>query len=190
MQDNFLSPYWVWESELPEQICNYIIKLSEKNKYTQGIAGNNTLSDKRNRNVNVQFIKNCTWINTMLYGYVAYANSINFNYDISDRDSESMQISRYEVGQFYNKHTDFSPYRDHSAHLRKLSLSLQLSSEDEYDGGELILDLPGDYEEYIFSKKKGSIIVFDSRVTHRVTEVTKGVRYSLVKWVQGNSPLR
>ena len=34
-------------------------------------------------------------------------------------------------------------------------------------------------------KEQGTVIVFDSRDWHRVTPVTKGVRYSLVCWTVG-----
>ena len=35
----------------------------------------------------------------------------------------------------------------------------------------------------------GTVIVFDSRLTHEVTPITKGERYSLVKWFHGDNPL-
>ena len=47
-----VSPYWVWEKELPPQICNYIIKKSinlEEDKWVRGIAGNDNKDDKENR---------------------------------------------------------------------------------------------------------------------------------------------
>ena len=37
--------------------------------------------------------------------------------------------------------------------------------------------------------QKGTVIVFDSRITHEVTPVISGERYSLVKWVHGDKPL-
>ena len=45
-------------------------------------------------------------------------------------------------------------------------------------------------EKYITPKSKGSVIVFDSRMTHEVTPVTRGERYSLVKWFHGDEPLK
>ena len=33
--------------------------------------------------------------------------------------------------------------------------------------------------------KQGSVIVFDSRDYHRVTPITKGIRYSIVCWTVG-----
>ena len=53
-----VSPYWVWEKELPPQICNYIIKKSinlEEDKWVRGIAGNDNKDDKENRKNDVQF---------------------------------------------------------------------------------------------------------------------------------------
>ena len=41
----------------------------------------------------------------------------------------------------------------------------------------------------IAPKGKGTVIVFDSRLTHEVTPITKGERYSLVKWFHGDKPL-
>ena len=32
---------------------------------------------------------------------------------------------------------------------------------------------------------QGSVIVFDSRDWHRVTPITKGIRYSIVCWTKG-----
>ena len=54
-----VSPYWVWEKELPPQICNYIIKRSinlEEDKWTRGIAGNDNKDDKEHRKNDVQFL--------------------------------------------------------------------------------------------------------------------------------------
>ena len=181
------SPVWYWESEVPPQICDYIIKLSEKNEYEIGKAGG--IVKRETRNVDIQF-SDLGWINCMLLGYVNQANSINFEYDLSKHDREKMQISKYEPGKYYGLHTDFSPTRTVAAHLRKLSLSLQLSAPEEYTGGDLIINVPGKGEKFTSPKSKGTVIVFDSRLEHEVTPVESGVRYSLVKWVQGDRPLR
>jgi predicted 2-oxoglutarate/Fe(II)-dependent dioxygenase YbiX len=183
------SHVWYWKSEVPPQICDYIIKFSEKNKYETGTAGNNSSIDYKTRNVDVQFSE-LRWVNSMLLGYINQANAINFYYDLSKYDHEKMQISRYESGKYYGLHTDFSPSKTTSAHLRKLSLSLQLSGIEDYSGGDLIITIPGQEENFVCPKSKGSIVIFDSRLEHEVTPVEEGVRYSLVKWVQGDNPLR
>ena len=67
-------------------------------------------------------------------------------------------------------------------------MSIQLSDENSYEGGDLLIDYSGD--TYHAPRSKGSVIVFDSRLTHEVTPVTRGERYSLVKWFHGDEPLR
>jgi predicted 2-oxoglutarate/Fe(II)-dependent dioxygenase YbiX len=59
--------------------------------------------------------------------------------------------------------------------VRKLSFSLQLSDPDDYEGGNVqLLDEAG--QSYIAPRKRGTIVLFDSRTQHRVLKVTKGTR--------------
>ena len=65
---------------------------------------------------------------------------------------------------------------------RKLSVVVQLSNSNNYSGGQLEFketEAPSQFST------QGSIIVFPSYLQHRVTEVTEGVRYSLVCWAEG-----
>jgi PKHD-type hydroxylase len=73
--------------------------------------------------------------------------------------------------------------------VRKLSLTLNLTDPETYEGGNLKFYL-GENSENSFievkeAREKGSIIVFPSFMDHCVTPVTKGTRYSLVNWVNG-----
>ena len=68
--------------------------------------------------------------------------------------------------------------------VRKLSFSLQLSDPDDYEGGNVQL-LAEDGSSYIAPRKRGTIVLFDSRTQHRVLKVTKGTRKSIVGWVVG-----
>lgn len=66
---------------------------------------------------------------------------------------------------------------------RKLSVVIQLTAPDGYQGGVLELDrdpLPADQ-----FRNQGDLIVFPSLLRHRVTPVTAGVRHSLVTWALG-----
>ena len=68
---------------------------------------------------------------------------------------------------------------------RKLSMTINLSDPDDYEGGDFrfesgINELP--YEE---SRKKGSILIFPSFYMHEVTPVTKATRHCLVTWIEG-----
>jgi len=185
--NEIMSPFWLWESEIPKSICEYIIKFSESNKYQSGTAGFNDPEDK-GRDTDIQF-HSLRWINAMLFGYIQLANANNYDYDIV-YDREDMQISKYAEGQFYKRHTDFSPDRESVGFTRKLSLSVQLSNEDSYEGGDLILYLDPDDQSYVVPKKQGTVVVFDSRLVHEVTPVKSGKRFSLVKWAHGFKGLR
>jgi predicted 2-oxoglutarate/Fe(II)-dependent dioxygenase YbiX len=89
------------------------------------------------------------------------------------------QFTEYKSGEFYKWHTDSNKNSpDNSIKNRHCSVVIQLT--DEYTGGELELI---DEEEIIkFKNGKGNLFIFLSNLTHRVTEVKSGIRYSLVTW--------
>jgi PKHD-type hydroxylase len=179
---------WQWKKgEIPNEICDYIISNIDSTSFEKGLVNKDPVVDINERNVNIQF-STTNWINALLCGYIRYANHANFHYDLSDWDKEALQISKYSKGEFYKMHMDFGP----DIHMtRKLSITVQLSDENDYEGGDLIFYNHPDEKQRVTSVRgKGSIIVFDSRVHHEVTPVTKGVRYSLVKWYHGDEPLK
>ena len=179
------SPLWVWESEIPENICDQIINCSLEEEYFEGVTSRGI---EKGRKVDIKFLYDkYNWINALMLGYALFANGENFKYELSMSDIESVQLSHYKKGQFYSKHVDFNNFNSNNAFTRKLSMSIQLSHENSYEGGDLLLYYSGDV--YRTPKSKGSVIVFDSRLTHEVTPITKGERYSLVKWDNGDKPL-
>ncbi|SVE44433.1 uncharacterized protein METZ01_LOCUS497287, partial [marine metagenome] len=89
----------------------------------------------------------------------------------------------------YDWHIDVGPGPVPS--MRKLSYSVLLNPND-YEGGHFIskvgredvaFESTGDTEQDL----TGVMILFPSYILHRVAEVTKGTRYSLVGWAHGNS---
>ena len=66
---------------------------------------------------------------------------------------------------------------------RKISIVVQLSDQEDYEGGEL--ELKTSKNSYVADKSKGSILLFPSFCLHKVRPVTKGKRNSLVLWVSG-----
>jgi PKHD-type hydroxylase len=75
--------------------------------------------------------------------------------------------------------------------VRKISLTINLNSPGEYEGGNLKFDFgkhnpKGEYHECEEIRPQGSIIIFPSFINHCVTPVTSGTRYSLVLWLLGN----
>ena len=65
----------------------------------------------------------------------------------------------------------------------RLSISIQLSSDKEYEGGDLEFKTGRQIETA--PKKNNCAILFPSYFLHRVKPVTKGVRKSLVLWISG-----
>ena len=179
-----LNPVWFWKSDIPDNICDQIINCTDKIKYEKG----STPIGEDCRKVDIKFLyEEFNWINALITGYGLFANCKNFKYQLSKCDIEAVQLSRYRTGQFYDRHVDFNCNEDTIPHTRKLSMSVQLSDEKSYDGGDLILYYNGDV--FPTPKSKGTVIVFDSRTTHEVTPVIRGERYSLVKWIHGDKPL-
>ena len=115
---------------------------------------------------------------------------VGWNNDL--RGIESPQYTVYESGNNYDWHVDQHPYTTMSngveKRIRKLSASIFLFEPDEYDGGELELELAGPHHDprnRSFKLKKGSAIIFQSDTWHRVLPVKSGVRKSLVVWSGG-----
>jgi len=174
-----------WEGGFSESECYRIRTLGDSMALQQATVGNNTLDPTTRRSKTSWFALNndTQWIYDKL-GFVArQLNGQFFGFDISGF-SEDLQYTIYESTDqgHYDYHMD-SGY-DRNRPPRKLSLSLQLSSPDEYEGGDLEL-LTG-REPIVAKKELGVVYAFPSYILHRVTPVTKGTRRSLVVWLCGN----
>jgi len=93
---------------------------------------------------------------------------------------EGFQFTEYKgpLGH-YGKHMDTT----FKGPIRKLSVTIQLSPPESYEGGDLELyfsDIPD-----TTIREQGSMILFPSYTMHRVSPVISGTRYSLVGWVTG-----
>lgn len=123
--------------------------------------------------------------NSWMYAYIgeiaSLANSNYFGYDL-DGAAEPMQYSEYKVGQHYKSwHIDRNP---DSTLPRKLTIVVQLSHPDDYEGGDLEIN-GGDECHKVLDKEKGKVHMFNSQLQHRVTPITKGLRRSLQMWIGG-----
>lgn len=108
----------------------------------------------------------------------------NFDYNYI----EPIQYTVYGKGQYYDWHIDVA--NTTAAQKRKLSFSILLDDEDSFEGGDFQIEWgnPNDGENRIHTLKlgkAGSMVIFPSHIYHRVTEVTKGTRRSLVGWIHG-----
>jgi len=112
------------------------------------------------------------------------ANIDWFNFHLSKMDF--IQFAEYDStykGK-YDMHEDTIWINDTDFH-RKLSMVVQLSDPNSYEGGDFIIHEPHtEYPKDIF-RNQGSVIVFPSFKKHAALPVTKGTRYSLAIWVEG-----
>ena len=195
-------------TDLPEKVVDIIeeelIENFDPQMADSKIYGDALNKDKRNSQN--AWIPTTHWVGGYIWHYIMRANRENFLYDLKCIDGESMQYTRYEEGQFYGWHNDsglathYKPVsvgnrgngqetaqdfvNENCEMVRKLSFAMQLSHPDEYEGGNVqLLDEAGNM--YFAPRKRGTIMLFDSRTQHRVLKVTKGIRKSIVGWTVG-----
>ena len=95
--------------------------------------------------------------------------------------TEQAQFTEYPEGGFYDWHMDTDVNMTHEPPIRKISMTVLLSPEHQFEGGDLELMAPGKRAPL----KQGHAIIFASFINHRVAPVTRGVRQSLVMWFGG-----
>ena len=127
------------------------------------------------------------WINdkrilNLLYDYVDMANRNVFNLHVYKK--ADIQFTEYLAteGGHYNWHHDIDWNRNDGLD-RKLSVTVQLSSANEYEGGDFSFN---ECESPTQSKEKGTVLIFPSYLQHKINPVTKGIRRSLVAWFEGS----
>ncbi|HSE39393.1 MAG TPA: 2OG-Fe(II) oxygenase [Acidobacteriota bacterium] len=136
------------------------------------------------------------WIYEKITNLINELNANKYQFDITGL--QTIQLAEYTAenhqgGQFYKSHIDtcMSGWADSQ---RKLSLTVQLTPPENYEGGNLLLfgdknDMvlnPSNFSKNIQQRREfGAAIIFPSFLEHEVTPVTKGTRHSLVAWMEG-----
>jgi len=171
---------------LNEEECNAIINYSKKIESSKGHVSYNekNIIKKSYRDSDIKWLfpnEEIDWLYRKLVDAVNLLNDKYFNFHIS-HFAEGLQFTNYKEGKgFYKKHID----KLCNDTIRKLSVSIQLSDPNEYEGGDLLLY--EDEKAQKMGKEKGTLIIFPSYMLHEVTKVTKGERNSLVAWITGDS---
>jgi len=116
--------------------------------------------------------------------FIQQANLNHFGFgDI--QITEQAQFTEYPEGGFYDWHMDCDVNMQHEPPVRKISMTVLLSPENQFEGGDLEVMAPGKKAKL----KQGHALIFASFLNHRVNPVTRGVRQSLVMWF-GGTPFR
>jgi PKHD-type hydroxylase len=120
-----------------------------------------------------------SWVFDRIADLAIKATSEMWNFDIWDFQDDLQYTSYYGNGGHYDWHADIGA----GISIRKLSIVLQLSNSDEYEGGDLQMNTGGSILN--IPREKGLICFFPSFVLHRVTPLSSGLRRSLVTWLCG-----
>ena len=171
--------YYRWEELISAKECNAIINEFKDAEFQDGDVKDGELVNIRC--TKVHWVDPQHLLNRAIQSIMMEANSIYFNYSIEG--SERLQFGSYGVDGKYDWHTDGAGCGDEPH--RKLSTTVQLSAPEDYEGGEFEFFNGDANPQNLKIRKQGSVIVFDSRDWHRITPVTKGIRYSLVMWSYG-----
>jgi PKHD-type hydroxylase len=177
-QTNF---YAFWNNAFSKEECQTIINIAKD----KGLIKGKTFNDDKSKDVRDSKISwlypvdKMDWVFRRVTDITLNLNERFFKFDLFGIN-EGFQFTNYEAPSGkYGKHID----RGMNMAVRKLSISIQLTNPEEYEGGELKL-YDGE-EETVMDKTQGTLIIFPSYVLHEVMPVTKGERNSLVTWVTG-----
>lgn len=116
------------------------------------------------RRISAMIARLNNWYRYELYGYL-----------------EPLHFVRYDPGGKFDWHLDCGGERTCT---RKLSVTVQLTPPEAYDGGALEFCPQGELHR---SRYHGAATVFPATLAHRVTPVERGVRKALVAWIHGPS---
>jgi len=167
-----------WKEVFTPEECKTIIDLGKSNEMKKGTAEGS--DDVRDSKISWIYVTSETeWIFRKVTDIVMALNSKYFGFDLFGL-AEGFQFTEYHAptGK-YDAHVD----KRFGGMTRKLSLTIQLSNESEYEGGELTIYRS--LKPEFMPKEQGTLVAFPSYVVHEVKPVSKGSRYSLVAWVTG-----
>ena len=147
---------------------------------SQGIKGG--VYDTKTRTSHISWIpfKKMNEMYKQIEKIMKATNGNHFGFD-GMQLTEPAQYTEYPEGGFYDWHVDNDINFQHEPTVRKISMTILLSPENEFEGGDLELVKEGQSAKI----KQGQAIFFASFIRHRVAPVTKGNRKSLVMWFGG-----
>ena len=170
----------------PEQ-CQLIINAGKAEPKQDAEVGNRKgikggVIDTKTRTSHISWIqfKKMPEMYSIIEKIMKATNGNHFGFD-GMTITEPAQYTEYPEGGFYDWHVDNDVNMQHEPPVRKISMTLLLSSESDFEGGDLELMSEGK----IGKLKQGQAIFFASFVRHRVKPVIRGNRKSLVMWFGG-----
>ena len=179
---------WIVETTTPlftPEQCQMVIDAGRRQKPQKAQVGMGKPGgglDTKKRTTTISWIpfKEMQPMYNQINEFIQKANKNHFGFgDI--QITEQAQFTEYPEGGFYDWHMDTDVNMQHEPPVRKISMTVLLSPENQFEGGGLELMAPGKRVEL----KQGHAIIFASFLNHRVAPVIRGVRQSLVMWFGG-----
>ena len=162
--------------------CEYMIKHIDKNSsrkrghYVQNLE-DKTVMDDNVCMLNISRTEEQKYLDKF-WSAIQIANIVTFKYNLSGIFENRLQAHRYDVGDWYNPHSDFHSIQKFSS----VKLTCIVFLNTEYEGGEFSL-----FDGTIIEPEIGKLIIHPSFAGHGVKPVTKGKRYSCVCWAVGDT---
>ena len=179
----FAQSHYIWKKCADDETIEKFINLGESLSVMQALVGGGAVHEKTR-------ISTLSWINhneksKELFDFlIDKVDRINYyHYGMKLYGMESIQYTRYPIGGHYKFHSDIVSKKEDS--MRKLSIVLALTPQEDYEGGDLLLSPHGGDNVQRIRLDKGDLIAFPSYVPHKVTPVTSGNRITAVSWIIG-----
>jgi PKHD-type hydroxylase len=163
--------YNVTREFLTKEECNFLVEKLKHNLKLKVAEVKNNEIDTKLRDSSIAFItlNDLPKIKDKLIPFLFDMVKIK-GYDLNF-DNQPVQFTEYGKDQHYDWHQDIGP---DEMSKRKISITVQLSDSDEYEGGDLEIG------PYTLGRKLGTGVIFPAEFYHLVTPLTKGIRFSLI----------
>lgn len=155
-------------------------------EYVRATTAGGPIDDRKSNIKWIPHTQEWDWLYYKLMELADIANDECWHFDLNSVP-EMIQYTEYnsdELGK-YDWHQDIGPGE---LSVRKISITVQLSDNHEYEGGDLCFWNGGESLETnydVASKGIGNVVIFPSYLVHSVKPVTKGTRKSFVLWLGG-----
>ena len=144
-----VNPTWQDEPVMKDEVCMLNISRTEEQKYL----------DK-------------------FWTAIQIADQTIYKYNIKGIYDNRLQAHRYDIGDWYNQHSDFHPIKNFSS----VKLTCIVFLNTDYEGGVFSL-----FDGTTIEPEVGKLIIHPSFAGHGVSPITKGNRYSCVCWGVGDT---
>ncbi|WP_339949146.1 2OG-Fe(II) oxygenase [uncultured Albimonas sp.] len=164
--------------------CAQVVALADDASLAEArlVGGRRQSEIRRARIAWIEDLPETDWISSRLARAFAEANRAAFDFAVESFE-ERAQVALYDGSEQggFDWHSDVG--EGPLARRRKLTVVVQLSAPDDYEGGEL--ELNGDGRPRVADRAQGAAVAFPAFALHRVAPVTRGRRWSLTLWAHG-----